>query len=252
MQNSYDETKVIYAGFWVRLAAYAIDSVLIFLGLLIVRLILSAVMSALQGTVLGGNVLFHYTLKDILLYLCQVLYFILCTYYTGTTLGKRALNLRVVNADEGEKLSLLDVIYRETVGRFLCSVTAGIGYLIAGLDPEKRGIHDMLCDTRVVYAVKVKKTNTPPETYARGIVEETPQEETPQEETPQEEQENVVEVPQVEPEQENIVEVSQAGSEQENIAAISREDDARNAEESKTVSFAGTETYHYVHPEEKE
>ena len=239
MPNSYDETKVIYAGFWVRLAAYAIDSVLIFLGLLIVRLILSAVMSALQGTVLGGNVLFHYTLKDILLYLCRVLYFILCTYYTGTTLGKRALNLRVVNADEGEKLSLLDVIYRETVGRFLCSVTAGIGYLIAGLDPEKRGIHDMLCDTRVVYAVKVKKINTPPETYARGIVEQIPQEETPQEETPQEEQENIVEVPQAEPEHENI-------------AAISQEDDVRNAEAPKTVSSAGTETYHYVHPEEKE
>lgn len=229
MPNSYDETKVIYAGFWVRLAAYAIDSVLVFLGLLIVRLILAAVMSALQGTVLGGNVLFHYTLKDILLYLCQVLYFILCTYYTGTTLGKRALNLRVVNADEGEKLSLLDVIYRETVGRFLCSVTAGIGYLIAGLDSEKRGIHDMLCDTRVVYAVKVKKINTPPETYARGIVEQTPQEE----------QENIVEVPQAEPEQENI-------------AAISQEDDVRNAEVPKTVSSAGTETYHYVHPEEKE
>ena len=242
MPNSYDETKVIYAGFWVRLAAYAIDSVLVFLGLLIVRLILAAVMSALQGTVLGGNILFHYTLKDILLYLCRVLYFILCTYYTGTTLGKRALNLRVVNADEGEKLSLLDVIYRETVGRFLCSVTAGIGYLIAGLDPEKRGIHDMLCDTRVVYAVKVKKINTPPETYARGIVEQTPQEEQVQETSavvPQEEQENIVEVPQTEPEQENI-------------AAISQEDDVRNAEAPKTVSSAGTETYHYVHPEEKE
>lgn len=229
MQNSYDKTKVCYAGFWVRLAAYAIDSVLVFLGLLIVRLILSAVMSALQGTVLGGNILFHYTLKDILLYLCQVLYFILCTYYTGTTLGKRAMNLRVVNADEGETLSLLDVIYRETVGRFLCSVIAGIGYLIVGLDPEKRGIHDMLCDTRVVYAVKVKKMKTPPETYARGIAEQTPQDE-----------------------QENIAEVPQAGPEQENIAAISQEDDVRNAEESKTVSSDGTGSYRYVHPEEKE
>lgn len=149
------ERNVTYAGFWVRAAAYVIDNVVVFAGLLIVRLLLSVVLSAVQGTVLGGNILFHYTLKDILLYVCQVLYFILCTYCTGTTLGKRAMNLRVVDADGEGDLSLLNVVYRETVGRFLCSLPAGIGYLIAGLDKEKRGIHDMLCDTRVVYAKKV-------------------------------------------------------------------------------------------------
>ena len=90
------------------------------------------------------------------LYVFHVLYFILCTYLTGTTLGKRAMNLRVVSADWGQRLSLLDVVYRETVGRFLCSLSIGIGYIIVGFDGEKRGIHDMLCDTRVIYAKKIK------------------------------------------------------------------------------------------------
>lgn len=138
-----------------RAAAYLIDSIVVFAGLLVVRLLMLFVMARLQGTILDGNILFHYTLKDIVLYVCQVLYFILCTYCTGTTLGKRALNLRVVNAGEEERLSLPDIVYRETVGRFLCSLPIGIGYLIAGLDKEKRGIHDMLCDTRVVYMKKV-------------------------------------------------------------------------------------------------
>ena len=86
----------------------------------------------------------------------QVTYFVLFTYYTGTTLGKKAMNLRVVNEDGSQKLNLIDVIYRETVGRFLCGLSVGIGYIMAGVDREKRGLHDMLCDTRVIYAKKVK------------------------------------------------------------------------------------------------
>ena len=155
MQNSYSSRDTEYAGFWVRLAAYVIDSIIVFFGLLFVRLFLSGIMSALSDTWIGGNILFHYTLKDILLYGFQVLYFILCTYLTGTTLGKRAMNLRVVSAD-GQKLTILNVVYRETIGRFLCSLSVGIGYIIAGVDREKRGLHDILCDTRVIYAKRVK------------------------------------------------------------------------------------------------
>lgn len=156
MRNNCDRNEdVTYAGFWVRLAAYVIDSVIVLVGLLFVRLCLSGIFSLLEGTVLGGNILFDYTLKDIVLYGFQVMYFILFLYCTGTTPGKRVLNLRVVSADE-KKLAFTDVLYRETVGRFLCGLSIGIGYIIAGVDREKRGIHDMLCDTRVIYARRVK------------------------------------------------------------------------------------------------
>lgn len=160
MQNSYSKEEamceVTYAGFWVRLAAYLIDSIIVFAGLLIVRLILAGFMGAVQDTFLGGNILFQYDLKDIVLYVLEAVYFVLFTYYTGTTLGKRLLNLRVVRADGEEKLSLLSVVYRETIGRFLSSVICGLGYLLIGVDKEKRGFHDILSDTRVIYARKVK------------------------------------------------------------------------------------------------
>lgn len=162
---------------------------------------------------LSEDILFHYTLGDILLYVLQVLYFILCTYYTGTTLGKKALNLRVVCADGEEKLSFLNVVYRETIGRFLCGMTMGIGYIMVGIDQEKKGLHDMLCDTRVVYLkkIKVKTVRQPsreqeesptlgwpvsepckgdgqiPSTVYR-LTEELPKEELPKEEFPKEEQ----------------------------------------------------------------
>lgn len=158
MQNSYDNSQAEYeyAGFWVRFAAYLIDSVIVFAALLVVRLVMSGFMAAVKGTVLGGNILFQYNLKDIVLYAAEAFYFILCTYYTGTTLGKKAMNLRVIRADGEERLGLLTVVYRETVGRFLSSVIMGIGYLMIGIDKEKRGIHDILCDTRVIYGKKIK------------------------------------------------------------------------------------------------
>lgn len=155
MQNSYNSQKAEYAGFWVRLAAYCIDSAVIWIGLIFVRLVIG-ILELSGGTVFQVNVLFHYTLKDIILYVFQILYFVIFTYYTGTTLGKKALNLRVVHADGSQKLSLINVLYRETIGRFLCGLSIGIGYIMAGVDKEKRGLHDMLCDTRVVYAKKIK------------------------------------------------------------------------------------------------
>lgn len=155
MQNNYNSRKAEYAGFWVRLAAYCIDSAVVWIGLVFVRLVIG-ILSLSGGMIFRANILFHYTLKDIILYVFQVLYFVIFTYNTGTTLGKKALNLRVMNADGSQKLSLVNVVYRETVGRFLCGLSVGIGYIMAGVDKEKRGIHDMLCDTRVVYAKKIK------------------------------------------------------------------------------------------------
>lgn len=154
MQNNYNKEEIVYAGFWVRAGAYALDNIIVFFGLLVVRLFLAGISGIISDTPLGGNLIFQYTLKDITLYIFHVLYFILFTYYTGTTLGKRAMNLRVTAA-EG-KLTFLDVLYRETVGRFLCSISISIGYIMVGIDSEKRGLHDILCDTRVVYAKKVK------------------------------------------------------------------------------------------------
>lgn len=148
--------NVSYAGFWARFFAYMIDCIIVGCGLLVVRLFMAGVTAAVSGTALSRNLLFHYDLTDIVLYIAQVSYFILFTYYTGSTLGKRAMNLRVVCAEGKERFSFLNVVYRETIGRFLCGVTMGIGYLFAAVDKEKRGMHDMLCDTHVIYAKTVK------------------------------------------------------------------------------------------------
>lgn len=155
MQSSCSKQETVYAGFWVRLAAYLVDTVIVTVILLICRLTMAWLFALISASPFSGNILFEYTWKDIILYLIGAVYYILCIWLAGTTAGKRLFNLRVVSADEGQ-LSLVDVIYRETVGKFLSGVILSIGFIMAGIDKEKRALHDMLCDTRVIYAKQVK------------------------------------------------------------------------------------------------
>lgn len=159
MQNNYNN-QVQFGGFFVRAGAFLIDTVIVTFITLLMRFPLWIVSFGIPENIWNAGVLFSYTMKDILLYICGVAYYVLLTYYTGATIGKKLMNLKVISADGG-KLTLLNVIYRETIGRFLCTFAMGIGYLMAGIDKEKRGLHDVLCDTRVIYEKKIKVTVIP-------------------------------------------------------------------------------------------
>jgi uncharacterized RDD family membrane protein YckC len=68
----------------------------------------------------------------------------------GATLGKMACKIKVVTADGGR------VSYARAFGRYfakmLSAFTCMIGYIIAVFDnPQKRALHDHICNTRVVY-----------------------------------------------------------------------------------------------------
>jgi uncharacterized RDD family membrane protein YckC len=66
----------------------------------------------------------------------------------GATPGMMALGLKVVRPD-GSPIS-----YGRAVGRYfaamLSAIILGIGYLMVAFDAEKRALHDMICDTRVI------------------------------------------------------------------------------------------------------
>ncbi len=150
-----EENSVQYAGFFTRFAAFCLDSFITGLLLLVVRIpMLVDVLGGSNG-LLSTKVLFEFNGWDIIIYLLTCLYFVTLTYYSGATIGKRLFKIKVISTDR-EKLSFIDVLYRETIGRFLCTVTMNMGYILVGIDKEKRGFHDMLSDTRVVYDFEVK------------------------------------------------------------------------------------------------
>jgi len=77
-----------------------------------------------------------------------------CCYETffvtrlGATPGKMALGLKVVRPNGGP------IGVGRAAGRYFAKVLSSmilmIGYIIAGFDSEKRALHDMICDTRVI------------------------------------------------------------------------------------------------------
>lgn len=146
MQNQ-ESSSVFYGGFFVRLAAVWVDALLVSIALLFLRM---PVWAGVDNP-LYQPILFQFTPWDIFLYLLGSSYYVLLTYLMGATFGKRLFSLRVVAAD-GRKLSFFDVLYRETIGKYLSGAFLCIGYIMAAADREKRALHDMLCDTRVVYS----------------------------------------------------------------------------------------------------
>lgn len=144
MQNQL-ENKV-YAGFFVRFIAYAIDSMIAALIVGIVKLPFS--IAAGGVSFLKANFIFEYSLLDVFTYIGIAAYFVLLTYFAHSTPGKLLFRLQVVTKD-GE-WTFINILYRETVGRFLSSLLC-IGYLAVLVTKQRQGFHDMLCDTYVVY-----------------------------------------------------------------------------------------------------
>lgn len=145
MQNHL-ESKA-YAGFFVRLAAFAVDSMLAAIIVGIVKLPFS--MAAAYGAgFLKADFIFEYSFLDVFSYMGIAAYFILLTYFSHSTPGKMLFRLEVVT--KSGEWTFLNIVYRETVGRFLSSLLC-IGYLAVLVQGEKQGFHDMLCDTYVVY-----------------------------------------------------------------------------------------------------
>lgn len=142
--NDYDQEKndrvtFYYAGFWIRLVAFAID------------MALASSISGILGRLVGGEIElgFGITSTTIIYWLTVFLYFTLLTYFTnGQTLGKMILNIKVISLD-GEKLGLFQVVSRETFGRYVQNKFM-ILYAIIGLNPSKQSLIDMLTDTCVV------------------------------------------------------------------------------------------------------
>jgi uncharacterized RDD family membrane protein YckC len=141
-----------YAGFWIRVGAYLIDMVFMMLLMLVPFAVFGIFAASVGGESTGSQV--AVVIVGILLYAVLLAVVILYQVLTlggrwQATPGKRLLGLYVIT------LSGRPVSRWLAVGRYLCySVSAAvlyIGFMMIGWTKEKRGFHDSICDTRVVY-----------------------------------------------------------------------------------------------------
>lgn len=148
--------KVKYAGFFTRLAAYLIDRIIIgIISFFVVSLPNFIVTFGNEKAFTAKKILFCFTVLDIVLYVLKAAYFVILTYFFEATPGKKLLKIKVQKTDE-TKLSFTDVLYRETVGRYISAILLYTGYIAVFLNRKHQGFHDMLCDTVVVYDFEEK------------------------------------------------------------------------------------------------
>lgn len=139
-----------YAGFWIRFAAFLIDSVVVLVGLQLLAWLLPAqeevdIAALLQGAPLPTGLVLQGLLQNLVV---AVLFIWLWVKFLGTP-GKRVLGLRVVDAGTGRALSTGQAIGRY-LGYYVSMLPLFLGFIWIGLDRRKQGFHDKLAGSVVV------------------------------------------------------------------------------------------------------
>lgn len=136
-----------YAGFWIRFVAYLIDALIVGFASVAVQVILIGGLGS-RSTSLGSGAIALVGVAYIVGVAIAVTYEGMFVYKLGATPGKMVLGLQVVRPDGGP------VSLGRAIGRYFAKLLSGIilliGFIMAGFDREKRGLHDMLVDTRVI------------------------------------------------------------------------------------------------------
>ena len=146
------------AGFWIRFAAYLIDSIIVGIPVYIIQFILSFLFIGGVGLAafsdpyateppIGLIVLYFILTLAISLAVSIGYYGLMTASKHQATLGKKLLGLKVVN-EYGETVSK-----GQAIGRYFAYILSGIFYIgfIMIAFGNKQGLHDKICKTYVVY-----------------------------------------------------------------------------------------------------
>jgi uncharacterized RDD family membrane protein YckC len=140
-----------YAGFWIRLLAAFIDGIILgFASAAVQAILFPSLMKPSFSTADASVNMALIGLAYLLGLTIGAAYEGLFISRLGATPGKLVLKLKVVRPDGG-KISLGRAIARY-FAKMLSAIILGIGYIMAGFDKEKRALHDMIADTRVIKA----------------------------------------------------------------------------------------------------
>jgi uncharacterized RDD family membrane protein YckC len=132
-----------YGGFWVRVAAALIDSLLIVM-------IAFPILTAFYGwSYWDSEELVQGGVDFVITYVMPGVVTVLFWLYRQATPGKMALGLRVVDAATGRRASTGQLIGRY-LGYYVSMIPLLLGLLWVAFDARKQGWHDKLAGTVVI------------------------------------------------------------------------------------------------------
>jgi uncharacterized RDD family membrane protein YckC len=133
-----------YAGFWIRVAASMIDSLLLVL-------LLAPLLTFIYGSSYWTTVASEPRLWDLVLnYLAPAVAAVAFWVYRSATPGKMLLKLKIVDADSGGKPTTGHLIGRY-LGYYVSTLPLLLGLIWVAFDKRKQGWHDKLAGTLVIY-----------------------------------------------------------------------------------------------------
>lgn len=144
MQSEQPYEVFRYVGFWYRVGASLIDTIILVIGIILLFMTAFGVDSLRSPELVPGKVTF-------------LIYWVFPAIYTFgfwmwrlATPGKMAISAEIRDADTGGVPSLPQWILRY-LGYFLSTIPLGLGFLWVAFDSRKQGWHDKLADTVVVF-----------------------------------------------------------------------------------------------------
>ncbi len=131
-----------YAGFWIRVAAALIDTVLL------------SVLIGIPLTLIYGSD--YWTSEELVAGFWDAVFYVVpivitvwfWVKYLGTP-GKMMLRLRVIDANTGQSISTAKGIGRY-LGYYISAIPFLLGFVWVAFDKRKQGLHDKLAGTFVI------------------------------------------------------------------------------------------------------
>ena len=145
-------------GFWFRTIAYLIDTLVIVLPSVFLWLLLgqptpedfSQIMEPPEG----------YERLQFLVIILTLIYDTALITFWATTVGKRAFGLYVVRSD-GSRVGLFRALARHILTALSANLTLGLIFLVVAFREDRRGLHDLICDTVVIQRHRQRQPEHP-------------------------------------------------------------------------------------------
>lgn len=138
-----------YVGFWMRLWASIVDSVL--LSIIILPLLFWIYGKDYLGIPSDDLGFWYY----VLVWGLPAVVIILFWFAVDATPGKMIINAKIIDFKTGNKLKLEQIMVRY-LGYFISAIVLCVGFFWLAFDNYKQGWHDKLASTAVVYRTKNK------------------------------------------------------------------------------------------------
>jgi uncharacterized RDD family membrane protein YckC len=142
------------AGLATRVLAFAADALIIEVAIWLVGGVVAVAVSALDvsDTVLAVLL----AAGALVSALWAAGYFIFFWSTTGQTPGDRAMRIRVRDGSEDRPLTVRRAVVR-LLGAVLSALLLFLGYVMILFDPQRRGLHDRMAHSIVVYVPRVRR-----------------------------------------------------------------------------------------------